>query len=459
MADVDESFLPETVAPVSAGVAAAARAKIDDPEALYQSLVRSLKRRKGFGIVFVQCTPAKGRELFSQLQKDLPQRQLGKLTLTEPIDNLLNVIAARDDIDQLKTLVIEGIEQSLLPYIQSEAGRNDYYKLEVLPPILDHLNRQRENFREALGHLCLVFVVPPFALKYFMYRAVDFFDWRSGIWTFAAEKEQLLQETKRALDGEYSEYSMFSEAERNEKIAALQNLIDEKDQSDEQRSQLLIEQSWVFDAAQDFETALRCCERAITLHDTNYKTWYAKGVALHDLGRCEEAIAAYDQALAINPDKHEALYNKGNALHKLGRYEEVIAAYDQAIAIKPDYHEALYNKGNALGEFGRYEEAIAAYDQAIAIKPDKYEALHNKGITLRKLGRYEEVIAAYDQAIAIKPNNHEALNNKGSALGELGRYEEAIAAFNQALAIKPDDQAALYNKGYALDELGRYEGV
>ncbi len=141
-------LLAETFAPVSAGVAAAARAKIDDPEALYQSLVRSLKRRKGFGIVFVQCTPAKGRELFSQLQKDLPKQQLGKLTLNEPIDNLLNVIAAREDIDHLKTLVIEGIEQSLLLYIQSEAGRNDYYKLEVLPPILDHLNRQRENFRE-----------------------------------------------------------------------------------------------------------------------------------------------------------------------------------------------------------------------------------------------------------------------------------------------------------------------
>jgi tetratricopeptide (TPR) repeat protein len=440
-------------------VQAAARAKIEDPEKLYLSLVRALRRRKGFGILFVQCTPAKGREIFSKLKKDLPKKRLARLMLMEPIDNLLERVSERADVDELNVLLIEGIEKSLAPYIKTEVGRNDYYKLEILPPILAHINRKRENFREQFPHLCFVFVVPPFALKYFMHRALDFFAWNSGIWRFAPEDEQFLEETAKALGRKFAEYKALSEEARNQKIAELQDLIDAPNQSDEQRSQLYVEQSRIFAAGQDFEVTLRCCREAINLSGYNATAWLTKGSALVDLGRYEEAITAFDQAIDINPDDHAALYNKGVALDKLGRYEDAITAYDQALAIKPDKHAAINNKGVALGKIGRYEDAIAAYDQALAIKPDKHAALYNKGIAFGKLDRYEEAITAFDQAIDINPDDHAALYNKGFALDNLGRYEEAITAYDQALAINPDYREALYNKGFALDNLGRYKEV
>ncbi|WP_121968283.1 tetratricopeptide repeat protein [Leptolyngbya sp. BC1307] len=378
-----------------------AREKIDDPAALYRSLVRALRRRSGFGILFLQCTPAKGQEIFAQLKQDLPQKRLGRLMLDEPIDNLRSLIEAREDLAALNVLFIEGIDKSLAPYLKTEAGRNDYYKLEVLPPILNHLNRQREDFHRQFSHLCLVFVVRPFALKYFMHRAVDFFDWRSGIWTFAADNEQLTQETAQVLGTRYSEYVALSETARIEKIAKLQDLIDEKNQSDERRSQLLVEQSWVFGAGQDFAAALRCCEGATALQSTNDNAWYARGYALRKLGRSEEAIAAYDAALAIQPDYHDALYNKGYALDELGRYEEAIAAYDAALAIQPGKHAALDNKGIALGELGRYEEAIAAYDAALAIQPDNASTWYNKACSYALSKRLEDALTCLQKAIEL----------------------------------------------------------
>jgi tetratricopeptide (TPR) repeat protein len=446
--DIDESRLAKESLTVDSfalpAVVQAAREKLADPEALYLSLVRALRRRKGFGIVFLQCTPAKGQQLFSKLQKDLPRKKIGTIKLEEPITNLLSLMDAKEDIETLNILFIEGIDKSLPPYMEKD--QYGYYNLEVLPPILNHLNRKRENFRERFPYLCLVFVVPPFALKYFMYRAIDFFDWRSGIWTFAPEEGQLAQATTQALSGEYSKYLGLSAEERNEKTVELQDLIASKNQTDEQRSQLCVEQCLVFAAAQEFEAALRCCEEAIAFDSKNEAAWRYKGNVLSALGRKEEAIAAYDQALVIKPDKHSALYNKGNALSALGRKEEAIAAYDQALAIKPDKHSALTNKGVALSSLGRNEEAIASYDQALAIKPDKHEALNNKGYALSALGRNEEAIAAYDQALAIKPDKHEALINKGLALSELGRNEEAIATYDQAIKIKPDHASAWYNK-------------
>ncbi|MEL7072293.1 MAG: hypothetical protein AAGN15_27155 [Cyanobacteria bacterium J06581_3] len=100
--------------PASEAVQAAARAKIDDPETLYLSLVRALRRRKGFGILFLQCTPAKGQAIYTRLEKDLHKKRIGRLTLTEPIDNLLALVKERDDVADLNVLFIEGIDKSLV---------------------------------------------------------------------------------------------------------------------------------------------------------------------------------------------------------------------------------------------------------------------------------------------------------------------------------------------------------
>jgi len=434
------------------GMERAARDRINSHTDLYRSLVRALKRRRGFGVLFLQCTPAKGQEIFLQLQTDLPQKQIGRLTLTEQIENLKVLIETRADLDTLNVLFIEGIEHSLSPYIESEIGHNDYYKLEVLPPILDHLNLHRENFRNQFRHLCLVFVVPPFALKYFMYRAVDFFSWHSGIWTFSPPEEELTKETVIVLDVRYSEYLALSDKERVEKILNLRDLTDQKNQPDEKRSLLLIELAWVLCAAQDFESALGCCEEAISLQSDNEDAWYAKGVALSALGRNEEAILAYDATLSIKANYHEAYYNKGGDLFDIGREEEAIAAYDAALAIKPDYHKAHSNKGNALSALGRTEEAIAVYNVALAIESDDYETHNNKGNALSALGRTEEALAVYDVAIKIASDYHEAYYNKGCGLSDLGRHKEAIAAYDTALSIRPDYHEAYYNKAcsYAL---------
>lgn len=435
----------------------AAREKISDHVELYRSLVRALKRRQGFGILFLQCTPAKGKEIFSQLRADLPNKQIGQLTLTEPVENLKSLIEAREDLEELNVLFIEGIEHSLSPYIESEIGRNDYYKLEVLPPILDHLNLHRENLRNQFRHLCLVFVTPPFALKYFMYRAVDFFSWHSGIWTFSPPNKELARSVASALNGQYSEYLELSEKEGINRVLALRDLIDSKNQSDEQKSQLLVELAWLLESIQDFESALSCCDESIATQSTNASAYLAKGTILHELGRNEEGISAYDTATSMNPTLHNAHHNKGVLLSRLGRNEEAIAAFDAAIAIDPNDDEDFDNKGVLLSALGRNEEAIAAFDAAIAINPNNYKAHHNKGIELLALGRDEGAISTFNAIIAINPNDHEAHCVQGAVFLRLERYREAIVAYDAALAIKPDLHEALFDKGVALAALDRIE--
>ena len=352
------------------------------PAETYQAFTNALDLRSGFGLLFLQCSPAEADRLIPKIRKDLPDKNIGVLELKEPIDNLFDLVAEREDRSSLNVLVIRGLEKSLESDIQpGYGGLGDYYNLNTVPPILSHLNQQRENFRDHFRNICFVFVLPKFGIQYFIRRAPDFFDWNSGLF-----------ELPDKLNPKKLDSVSFAKAS-----------------------------------------------------ETSYDDLIEEGNTFLNLGEYQKALKAYDQALAIKPELHEAFYNKGVALGNLGRYEEAITAYDQALAISPDEYKSLSNKGIAFSYLGRYEEAIAAFNQSLSINPNQYKSFYNKGSVLGRLGRYEEAIAALDQSLAIKITC-EALENKGITLAYLRRYEEAIVAYNQVLRINLEDANTHFNK-------------
>jgi tetratricopeptide (TPR) repeat protein len=47
-------------------------------------------------------------------------------------------------------------------------------------------------------------------------------------------------------------------------------------------------------------------------------------------GDPQRALDCYDRALALRPDDAAAHHERGRALYQLGRYEEALAAFDRA---------------------------------------------------------------------------------------------------------------------------------
>ncbi|MBD1876925.1 tetratricopeptide repeat protein [Nodosilinea sp. FACHB-131] len=420
--------------------------------------MRAIRWAKGFGLLFVQCSPAQGEELIARVCDDVTDKAIDVLRLEGEVDNLYETVAALPKVDKTNVLFITGLEKSLVPYIKPGYGsEGDYYAKDTVPKILGKLNLQREKFRETLK-LCFVFLVPPYAMKYLIRRAADFFDWRSGIWEFVGPLEELQQEAYRLLkDNDFERYLNLTPQQRCERFLAIEDLLEHNDGSAENVSELLREQGRLLDADGNHKKAINYFDAALKVKPSYPEALNSKGIVLNDLGHHEEAIICYDTALAIKSNYHHALTNKGDALDDLGKYEEAITCYDAALVLKPDHVHALGNKGFMLSKLGRYEEAVAHHDAALAIQPDYHYAPQGKGEAFESLGKYEEAIACYDAALTIKPDFHYALNNKGVVLGKLGRYEEAIGCYDAALAIQPEDHEALNNKGITLRNLGRYE--
>ncbi|MEQ9373454.1 MAG: tetratricopeptide repeat protein [Coleofasciculus chthonoplastes F3-SA18-01] len=366
-----------------------------DAEDEYEALRRSLSWTEGFGLLFVDCTPATAEKLIKDVRKDLPQKRIEVLRLTEPIENLYTKIAALPNRDSIDILFVQGLEYSIYDYektIKDNTERRNY-SLFFVPRLLGHLNLQRESFRDHFN-ICFVFLLPKFALTYFNRRAPDFFDWRSGLFKLEPQGEFALAELSQGED------------------------------------EFWFNQGYQQAMAGDLVDAIVCWEKALDIAPDSHAAWYNRGLALFKLGRLEEAIASYDNALQFKPDDPEAWNNRGIALRKLGRFEEAIASYDKALQFKPDQDEAWNNRGIALRKLGRLEEAIISCNKALEIKPDYDNAFYNKACYLALQNQINLALENLQQAIALNSDEYREMAKTDSDFDNL-RHDPRFQALIQ----------------------------
>jgi tetratricopeptide (TPR) repeat protein len=390
-------------------------------EEVSQVFINTLDLISGFSILFLQCSPAEANQLIPRVRQELPEKNIKVLDLIEPIDNLYRLVESRTDRDFIDILFIRGLGKSLKDDIKpGYKGIGDYYNLNTVPPILSHLNQQRENFRDHFGNICFVFVLPKFAIRYFVRRAPDFYDWNSGVFEITdhiglSEDRENVESYDHTINNKHDDYDDWFDSGNS-----------------------------LYDLGR-YEEAVKSYDQAIMMDFDNYKAWSNKGNSLYNLGQYEEAIESYDQAITINRGAHKSWCNRGASLHKLGRYDEEIKSYNQAISLNPNHHEALYNLGNCMGSLGRYEEAIEAYNKAININPDKYQAWHNQGFAYYKLGKYPESVSCYDQATNIKSDQYNSWYDKGMAYFVTSNYSATVKNWQEAFKYISNPEVPRYH--------------
>ena len=164
-----------------------------DEQEIYLTLKRDLSWREGFGILFVKCTPVQKSLIIGKVKQDIPDKKIDVLKLEHYIDNLYDWIADKVKDNSINILFISGIEKSLnldeLMKLDQEKPKISHEKGSV-SRILGHLNWQRERFRDDFK-CCLVFIVEKYTLKYLVRRAPDFFDWRSGVFEFPVDNDEI----------------------------------------------------------------------------------------------------------------------------------------------------------------------------------------------------------------------------------------------------------------------------
>jgi tetratricopeptide (TPR) repeat protein len=354
-----------------------------DADEAYRSLVRSLRRTDGFALLFVRCSPVQGDRIINDVRADLPSKTIEVLELKESIDNLYDHVAALPNHDQVNVLFIKGIEYSIFAYEDREMNdinlrsQSSVYggTWQGVPRVLSNLNLSRERFRDNFK-ICFVFLLREFALQYFIRRAPDFFDWRSGVFDLLLNQRDFPNRIQPIIDKDTKivEQSLFSGSEHLVSVSVVDiytgigysssnyDTAENRDSAWDKVSRNVYRDNNDKKKGKDFDKDRKEKKSWDNTLETYYedatKNFTNKAKIMLDAGRYEEAIRIYDKSLELNDNSYEVWNMRGKALHNLGRYEEAIASFKKALIFNPNYQEAKDNKFLSSRDLGEVEKLV-----------------------------------------------------------------------------------------------------
>ncbi|MFG0320573.1 MAG: protein kinase [Planctomycetota bacterium JB042] len=140
-------------------------------------------------------------------------------------------------------------------------------------------------------------------------------------------------------------------------------------------------------------------ERAVVVDKDHVGGWRRLGRALAADDRTEEAVGAFEEA--VRRGEWLAEVDLALALRELGRIDEAIAAARHAASMLPNPSFPRAILGALLGESGRPEEAIEVLEEALRRDPFDATAHLYLGRALGDLGRLEEARASLRRGLRL----------------------------------------------------------
>ena len=227
---------------------------------------------------------------------------------------------------------------------------------------------------------------------------------------------------------------------------------------------------------ESFIKALRHAEQAMALDPNLAEAHAAIGFVAWNQGYGEEALTHFRDAIQINPN-YSIVYNWMGLLlnDQLGRYDEAPAAYETALALDPLSTPAISSYVVALIERNQLAEADRELEKLAALHPVWHASL--RGVLTSIGGKWTNAVLADLDALKIDPDSsmprynliwhfaflgleNEALaitaDRHPGALALLGRHGDAVAALEARLEGLPGDLVYRHYLGLVLAGAGEY---
>jgi len=175
------------------------------------------------------------------------------------------------------------------------------------------------------------------------------------------------------------------------------------------------------------------------------------GLAFSMIGQKEEALAEFDRALDLNQRYVDAHLNRAVTLNELGRYDEAAAAFAAAQRLGAVDHTGfaapvasrLANMHAELGEAyieaGGMAEAIGQFEAAVALRPEYFDLRYRLARLRLMEGDAAGARRDLETILAERPGHGPALASLGMACFLTGDLREAREAWEACREQSPDD--------------------
>lgn len=197
-------------------------------------------------------------------------------------------------------------------------------------------------------------------------------------------------------------------------------------------------------------------ERAAESDPTRPEPHFELGTLRAGAGDLEGAVACFDRAIERESDDARSRYYRARAIAELGRMDEALAAWRALAAESGEYASRAANDvGSFLLRSGDREAALEAFLAAAAAAPDRPAPQLNTGSLLTNLGRGAEAIPYLERAHRLRDDDPRPSTLLGQVFEEDGRADDAEAQYREALRRAPEYETARYRLSLLLRRTGR----
>jgi len=122
----------------------------------------------------------------------------------------------------------------------------------------------------------------------------------------------------------------------------------------------------------DRESSVEMADRAVALNPNSHHAWGCRGWVYRAAGLPEEAVRSFERAIRmspVDPQLHQPLAGMGMALVELRRFDEAIAAGKKAQRQNPSFSVAYRCLASAFAHLGRDAEAREAAARLLEVDP------------------------------------------------------------------------------------------
>lgn len=183
----------------------------------------------------------------------------------------------------------------------------------------------------------------------------------------------------------------------------------------------------------DYQQAVHQFDQALARNPALHEVQFERSLALMLDGRLQAAADAMREALEEKPQDWDYLNQLGIVLRDLGKREEALAAFQRALEAAPE-HLVAWPAANLMAlalDRGDLQDVLSIAEELPQPLTDAWAA-SNVGTALFYRDDIGQAVEHYRRAIELEPEHAPFHRNLGDALLRLGRQELAQEAYSKA---------------------------
>ncbi|MBB5218608.1 MULTISPECIES: tetratricopeptide repeat protein [Treponema] len=136
----------------------------------------------------------------------------------------------------------------------------------------------------------------------------------------------------------------------------------------------------------NFDEAVACFKRALTLDKENYLLWFNLALTYRDAGYIDKAISSMEKAHIMNPEDPEILETLANLNISVDRTQTALQYLFYGLSLNENNDHLWNSLGVLLFQNSEYMSACECFEHAVTINPFYYDAFYNLADCYDELG-------------------------------------------------------------------------